>query len=154
MSGQQRKVYFTQGHGEKDPTSTERDGYSGIADALKRENYAVEKTVLAQQGAVPDDASIVVVAGPKNDFLPPEIDALKKYLDKQGKLLLALDPPDRPDAPPLTNLDRARARLGHRRRQRPRRRHQRHGPAVRRIGSACPSRPTTRRIRSPSGSTS
>ncbi len=96
VSGQQRKVYFTQGHGEKDPTSAERDGYGGIVDALKRENYLVEKTVLAQQGAVPDDASIVVIAGPKNDFLAPEIDALKKYLDKQGKLLLALDPPDSP----------------------------------------------------------
>ncbi len=104
VSGQQRKVYFTAGHGEKDPTSGERDGYMGISDLVKRENYAVEKTVLAQQGAVPDDASIVVVAGPQNDFLPPEIDALKKYLDKQGKLLMELDPPDRPDAPALTNL--------------------------------------------------
>ena len=104
VSGQQRKIYFTQGHGEKDPTSTEREGYSGVADLLKRENYAVEKTVLAQQGAVPDDASIVVVAGPQQDFFPPEIDALKKYLEKQGKLLLQLDPPDRPDSPPLTNL--------------------------------------------------
>ena len=104
VSGQQRKVYFTQGHGEKDPTSTERDGFGGIGEALKGENYTVEKTVLAQQAAVPDDASLVVVAGPKNDFFQPEIDALERYLDKQGKLLLALDPPDTPSAPPLTNL--------------------------------------------------
>jgi ABC-type uncharacterized transport system involved in gliding motility auxiliary subunit len=104
VSGQQRKVSFTAGHGEKDPTSAERDGYSGIADALKRENYAVDKLVLAQQGAVPDDASIVVVSGPRNDFFPPEIDALKKYLAKGGKLLMELDPPDKADSPPLTNL--------------------------------------------------
>ena len=104
VSGQQRKVYFTQGHGEKDPTSTEREGYNAVGELLKRENYAVEKTVLAQQSAVPDDASMVVVAGPQQDFFPPEIDALKKYLDKQGKLLLELDPPDRPESPPLTNL--------------------------------------------------
>jgi ABC-type uncharacterized transport system involved in gliding motility auxiliary subunit len=104
VSGQQRKVYFTQGHGEKDPTNSERDGYSGIADLLKRENYAVEKTVIAQQGAVPDDASIVVVSGPQNDFLPPEVEALKKFLDRQGKLLLELDPPDKPESPQLTNL--------------------------------------------------
>ena len=57
VSGQQKKVYFTQGHGEKDPTSAERDGYNGIADALERENYTVDKVVLAQQGAVPDDAA-------------------------------------------------------------------------------------------------
>jgi len=59
---------------------------------------------LAQQGAVPDDASIVVVSGPRNDFFPPEIDALKKYLAKGGKLLMELDPPDKADSPPLTNL--------------------------------------------------
>ena len=53
---------------------------------------------------MPDDASVVVVAGPQTDFFPPEIDALKTYLDKAGKLLLELDPPDKADSPPLTNL--------------------------------------------------
>ena len=53
---------------------------------------------------MPDDATVVVVAGPQTDFFPPEIDALKKYLDKGGKLLLELDPPDKADSPPLTNL--------------------------------------------------
>jgi ABC-type uncharacterized transport system involved in gliding motility auxiliary subunit len=104
VSGQQRKVYFTQGHGEKDTTSSERDGYNIVATALGRENYTVEKLTIAQQGAVPDDAAVVIVAGPRNDFLAPEVEALKKYLDKQGKLLLELDPPDKVDSPPLTNL--------------------------------------------------
>ena len=46
-----------------------------------------------------------------------EVDALKKYLDKQGKLLLELDPPDKVDSPQLTNLialgepDRSRSAL-------------------------------------------
>ena len=104
VTGRQRKVYFTQGHGERDATSQERDGYGGIGAALGRENYTVDKVVLAQTGTVPDDAAVVVVAGPKTDFFPPEIDALKKYLGKAGKLLLELDPPDKPDSPPLTNL--------------------------------------------------
>ncbi len=104
VTGQQKKVYFTQGHGEKDTTSAERDGYNTIAGALGRENYTVDKVVLAQQGAAPADAAVVVVAGPKTDFFPQEIDALKKYLAASGKLLLELDPPEKPDAPPLTNL--------------------------------------------------
>ncbi len=104
VSGQQRKVYFTQGHGERDTTSSEQDGYNVIGTALGHENYTVEKLTIAQQGSVPDDAAVVVVAGPKNDFFAPEVDALKKYLDKQGKLLLELDPPDKLDSPPLTNL--------------------------------------------------
>jgi gliding motility-associatede transport system auxiliary component len=104
VSGKQRKVYFTQGHGERDTASSDPTGYNSIAQALGRENYTVEKVVIAQQGAVPDDASVVVAAGPKIDFFPNEIDALKKYLEKSGKLLLELDPPDKPDSPPLTNL--------------------------------------------------
>ena len=104
VSGEQRKLYFTQGHGEKNAEAADRDGYLQIATALKNENYVVDKVVIAQKGAVPDDASVVIVSGPKNDFLPSEIDALKKYLDKSGKLLLELDPPEEADSPPLTNL--------------------------------------------------
>jgi ABC-type uncharacterized transport system involved in gliding motility auxiliary subunit len=104
VSGQQRKIYFTQGHGEKDTTSSERDGYNAIAAALGHENYTLDKLVVAQQGSVPDDASVVIVAGPRTDFFAPEVDALKKYLEKGGKLLLELDPPDKADSPPVTNL--------------------------------------------------
>ncbi len=60
--------------------------------------------MLAQQKSVPDDASVLVVAGPKTDFFPAEVDMLKKYLAKGGKIMLLLDPPDRSDSPPLTNL--------------------------------------------------
>jgi len=104
VTGAQKKVLFTQGHGEKDITSSDRDGYNTISEALKRENYTVDKLVLAQTSAVPEDTAVVVVAGAKNDFFPPEIDALKTYLDKGGKLLLEIDPQERADAPPLPNL--------------------------------------------------
>jgi ABC-type uncharacterized transport system involved in gliding motility auxiliary subunit len=104
VSGQQKKVYFVQGHGERDPMSSERDGYNTIAGGLGGENYTVEKLVLAQAGSVPDDAAVVVVAGPKTDFFPPEIDALKKYLEKAGKLLLEIDPPEKADSPQPASL--------------------------------------------------
>ena len=71
---------------------------------MTNENYTIAPLVLAQTGAVPDDATAVVVAGPKTDFFEPEIEALKAYLDKQGKLLLELDPPLTSNAAPLTNL--------------------------------------------------
>jgi ABC-type uncharacterized transport system involved in gliding motility auxiliary subunit len=103
VSGEARTIYFTQGHGEKDPTSSEASGYMGTADSLKRENYTVEKLVLAQQGGVPDNATIVVVAGPRVDFLPGEIETLEKYLARAGKLLLMLDAPG-PEDSPLPNL--------------------------------------------------
>lgn len=104
VTGAAKKVYFTQGHGERDTASGEREGYQSIFKALTDENYTAEKLALAQNPAVPDDASAVVIAGPKQDFFPPEIEAVKKYLEKNGKLLMLLDPPEKPDAPPLTNL--------------------------------------------------
>jgi len=104
VSGQQRKIYFTKGHGEKDKDGSEREGYNAITAAMTRENYTVDNLVLAQTGAVPDDATAVIVAGPRTDFLQPEIDALKKYLDKQGKLLVELDPSEDANGPKLPNL--------------------------------------------------
>jgi gliding motility-associatede transport system auxiliary component len=105
VSGQQKKIYFVQGHGEHDTGSAdEQRGYSYIGEAVGKENFAIAKLPLAQQTDVPEDASLVVVAGPTNDYLPPEIDSLRKYLNKGGKVLFMLDPPDRVDSPPLTNL--------------------------------------------------
>ncbi len=104
VSGQQRKVYFTSGHGEKNITSAERDGYATIVEALKQENYGVETVVLAQTGSVPEDAAVVIVAGPQTDFFPQEVEALRTYLGKAGKVLLELDPPSKVGAPDATNL--------------------------------------------------
>jgi ABC-type uncharacterized transport system involved in gliding motility auxiliary subunit len=104
VTGEEKKLYFTQGHGEKDLTSGERDGYNAISEALQRENYGVEPLVIAQTGSVPDDASSVVAAGPQTDFLPGEIDALTTYLASTGKLLLLLDPPASADANQTPNL--------------------------------------------------
>ena len=105
VQGQTKKIYFTKGHGEKDTASAERDGYKAIADGARpRQLLGRKASCIAQTGAVADDAAVVIVAGPKVDFLPGEVDALKKYLDKSGKLLLEIDPPEKPDSPPLTNL--------------------------------------------------
>lgn len=104
-SESQKKIYFVQGHGEHDTGSAdERRGYSVVNEALGKENFAVAKLALAQSPAVPDDAGVVIVAGPKSDYFPPEIDALRAYLNKGGKALFMLDPPDTADEPPLTNL--------------------------------------------------
>ena len=113
MAGAEYAAYFTTGHGEHNPTDTDpRNGYSGIAAALQRDNYRVETLVLAQQGDVPADANVVVVAGPTADFLQPEIDALARYIAGGGKVLFMIDPPDTGDTPSLANLTALIARWG------------------------------------------
>jgi gliding motility-associatede transport system auxiliary component len=104
VQGRTPKVYFTQGHGEKDTTGSDRGGYSAIAGALKGENFVVDKLVLAQSADVPADADVIVIAGPKTDFLEPEIGLLKKYLARGGKLFVMLDPVIKADQPQPTGL--------------------------------------------------
>ena len=99
ITGRTPKVYFTQGHGEKDTSSGERTGYKAISDALTADNFKVDSLVLAQVADVPADADMIVVAGPKTDFLQPEIDLLKKYLARGGKLFVMLDPVLKADQP-------------------------------------------------------
>jgi ABC-type uncharacterized transport system involved in gliding motility auxiliary subunit len=94
VSGAEKKVYFTVGHGERETDSADRlRGYNAITEALGRDNFAVAPLPLIQQGQVPDDATVVVVAGPTTDFLAPEVEAMKRYVATGGKVLLLLDPP-------------------------------------------------------------
>ena len=104
VQGTQKTVYFVEGHGEKTPASTERAGLSGAKSALESDNFVVETLPLVQRGDVPEDATVVIIAGPKTDYLQPELDALTRYLNRGGKLLVMLDPPDTVEAPPPTAL--------------------------------------------------
>ncbi len=105
VEGGEKVVYFVQGHGERDTTSAdERTGYNAMAAALARDNFRVAPLVLAQQEQVPDDASVLVIAGPTADYLEPELAMLRRYLDGGGKLLMLIDPPGNANAEPLTGL--------------------------------------------------
>ena len=87
-----RVVYVVQGHGERDLTSTERPGFSEAKSAMEKANYEVKPLVLAREGKVPTDASVVVIAGPKTDLFPPELEALDAYIGRGGKLFVMADP--------------------------------------------------------------
>ena len=98
VTGAQPKVYFTKGHGEHDTAGTDRSGYSAAVQSLTSDNYKVDTIALTQGKTVPDDASVVVIAGPKTDFLDGEIEQLKAYTAKGGKVFVLIDPPEKPGA--------------------------------------------------------
>ncbi|MEK7386248.1 MAG: GldG family protein [candidate division NC10 bacterium] len=88
-----RAVYVVQGHGEHELTNSERAGFSEAKAALERTNYEVKPLVLVREGKVPADAAVVIVPGPRNDLLQPELDALDAYIDKRdGKVLVMVNP--------------------------------------------------------------
>jgi len=87
-----RVVHVVQGHGERDLQSTERAGFSDARVSLERANYEVKPLALAREGKIPDGAAVVVLAGPRTDLFPPEVEALQAYLGRGGKLLVMVDP--------------------------------------------------------------
>ncbi|HUG38079.1 MAG TPA: DUF4350 domain-containing protein [Candidatus Limnocylindrales bacterium] len=87
-----RVVYFLKGHGELDIANSDRAGLSQAKEQIERANYEVKEMTLARDPKVPEDAGIVVVAGPRTDLLPPETEALDAYVGRGGKLLFMLTP--------------------------------------------------------------
>ena len=87
-----RVVYVLKGHGEREIGNTDRPGFSEAKNAMERANYVVKELVLARDPKVPDDSALVILAGPRNDLFPPEVEALDAYVGKGGKLLIMADP--------------------------------------------------------------
>lgn len=87
-----KSVCVVEGHGEPSIESSEPEGFSGAEKALQGENFEVKPVNLVRAGQVPAECSVVLVAGPKNAFFPPEAEALTKYLDGGGKAMLLVDP--------------------------------------------------------------
>jgi gliding motility-associatede transport system auxiliary component len=84
-------VYFVTGHGEPSLTDSDRTGYSLVKQALEDQNYTVQELVLARQPQVPDDAAVVIVAGPRQDLLESETEALSTFLGRGGHLFMMID---------------------------------------------------------------
>jgi ABC-type uncharacterized transport system involved in gliding motility auxiliary subunit len=99
-----RKVYFLEGHNERRIGSALPDvsagadeaegraGFSKAAAALRNETHSVESLLLATSSEVPEDANLVVIAGPTQPFFDEERQALERYLAGGGSLLVMIDP--------------------------------------------------------------
>jgi hypothetical protein len=111
-----RKAYVMTGHGElTDPDSIPPELKGRVPErrtsVFKKRlgdlNYEVKDLGLIDLAKdVPDDATIVIMLAPTAPLLPAEWAALSRYLDKGGRLLIALDPKADP------NLGELEGKLG------------------------------------------
>jgi ABC-type uncharacterized transport system involved in gliding motility auxiliary subunit len=93
LKGNTRTVCFVTGSGEHQISDTDRDGLSQFSDLLGKEEYQTKAVDLLQKAEVPDDCTTLVVAGPTRNYLQPEVDAIKTYVESGGQALFLLDPP-------------------------------------------------------------
>lgn len=99
---EQKKIYFLSGHSERELTSEGQQGLKAFSDDLTTSSYVFEELNLTEKSAVPADAAMVAVIGPKAPLLDSEIAVLKKYIEGGGHVLLAVDPGERHNLSQLT----------------------------------------------------
>src|SRR5262249_26659127 len=87
-----RVVYVLKGHGEREIGNSDRGGFSQAKDQMEKANYEVKDLVLAREAKVADDASLVIVPGPRTDLFPQELDALDAYIGRGGKVFFMATP--------------------------------------------------------------
>ncbi len=88
LQGEERKVYFVVGHDERDLTQD----YWQARSFLEGEGYSTGTLNLATAGQVPEDAALLVIAGPKKDLAAKEVEALESHLERGGRLMVLADP--------------------------------------------------------------
>ena len=87
-----KKIYFLVGHNEHEIEDFKDDGYSGVRSELENQNYTALSLSLLMEPDIPADCAVLVIAGPKTTLSRSELDVVKGYLARDGKLLLMLDP--------------------------------------------------------------
>lgn len=93
VTGEVQKVaYFVSGHGEVDISDTSGAGYSTVSEGLRDNLYKTRSINLLSEGAVPDDASVLVIAAPQAPLSSAEIDIINEYLERDGRLMLLVNP--------------------------------------------------------------
>lgn len=96
------KVYFVRGHGERALDADEAPGIKEMNDVLVESGFKVESISLLDTKEIPADASVLVIMGPTIPYLEDELAAVRRYVERGGKLLLALDPGQRHNLAGLT----------------------------------------------------
>ena len=94
LKGGERQVCVVAGHGEhRLDDSSQGEGFSGFQSVVEKDNYKVQSVNLQEKAEVPASCTMLVVAGPTGDYIQPEVDAIKKYVEGGGRVLAMLDPP-------------------------------------------------------------
>jgi ABC-type uncharacterized transport system involved in gliding motility auxiliary subunit len=88
-----KTVCFVEGEGERDSEDFSERGFSAVKEALGESQYETKTITPIRDSSVPDDCTVVVVAGPESDLLPPVVDALDAYVTAGGGLLVMVEPP-------------------------------------------------------------
>jgi ABC-type uncharacterized transport system involved in gliding motility auxiliary subunit len=92
ISGETKNVYFVTGHGEKSPQATGDQSYSMAKTTLEKKNYTVKELNLLTSKGIPEDANVLVIAGPTQPLLTEEVQLISDFLANGGSAIVMEDP--------------------------------------------------------------
>jgi ABC-type uncharacterized transport system involved in gliding motility auxiliary subunit len=92
INPQASTVYFLTGHGEYSPEDTGDQSYSQVKTTLESKNYTVKTLNLLATNKIPEDAKLIVIAGPRKPVSAEEVTLLSNYLDQGGSLIVMEEP--------------------------------------------------------------
>ena len=80
------------GHGERRFDQPANHDLSEFGDELQTKGFKIENLDLTQGLQVPDNASLLILAGPRTELLEGEINLLLDHIERGGNLLWLTDP--------------------------------------------------------------
>jgi ABC-type uncharacterized transport system involved in gliding motility auxiliary subunit len=87
-----RQVLFLAGHGERNPNGQANHDLGQFVAVLQSQGLEVGRTNPLLNDGIPEQASLLVIAGPQSDLLPGEAELLHDYLARGGNLLWLQEP--------------------------------------------------------------
>jgi hypothetical protein len=90
LEGKKNVVGYVLGH--KEPPIAEGGPLSAVKTVIENENIKFQELNLFQVSEIPADLKTVVINGPQYDLSDREMKLLRDFWDKQGRILLLLEP--------------------------------------------------------------
>src|SRR6266850_5463405 len=90
LEGKKKTLGYVLGH--KEPPLAEASAISVLKTFIENENIQFKELNLLDLDAIPEDVKTVMIIGPQYDFSDREMKVLRNFWDKQGRILLLLDP--------------------------------------------------------------
>src|SRR6266511_4298036 len=90
MEGKKKTLGYVLGH--KETPLAEGSAISVLKTFIENENIQFKELNLLDLDAIPEDVKTVMIIGPQYDFSDREMKLLRDFWDKQGRILLLLDP--------------------------------------------------------------
>lgn len=88
----ERWIVFLEGHGERSAQGAANHDLSAWVRQLNSKGLKAQSINLVNTPQIPNNTSVLVIAGPQIDILPGEVKILRDFVDHGGDLLWLADP--------------------------------------------------------------